>query len=541
MVQLAAADATIRWLVDYSVGSLPQEQGWVAIGELASKARVVDGALRILDDSPKESGAFRASWTPEAESEVVIEARVRVESVTARRGTGMWPVQDGVPAGLLISDGRQQEGLLLRPEKIATFHDRVVLFDARSEFHDYQIVIRDHDMSIAVDGVVKIRGEGAFGRPAQGGKAFVQFGSNSPGWMGDTYWKSIRLGVRRKSPAPAKPRLRITLSEPWEIPPSPGWNQPRNAGVPIPSPDPEIGVAAAEAKPGRPIPPTRPYLYDVGRGVLILSVAQGPDAIYEPYGVLRSNDAGRTWEPVKNAQFKTFAPQPHLRLPDGDILGVSRWNVKYQPGLYVGMSYRFDPAAESFTQFENVIHTPPDAGQVIAFDRDIFDWGRGEQMAAVYTRATGRWAAYLLKSRDAGATWTYFSTIGDGPEPSVVRFSATEMMAILRTLSFGPLLQTRSNDGGKTWTPVTPLEEGSVSPDMVYMSNGVLACSYGRPGSNLMFSTDRGKTWDHHLVISDAKGFNYTAIREVRPGRLLYVHDAPNLRALYVDVERIEP
>jgi photosystem II stability/assembly factor-like uncharacterized protein len=115
------------------------------------------------------------------------------------------------------------------------------------------------------------------------------------------------------------------------------------------------------------------------------------------------------------------------------------------------------------------------------------------------------------------------------------------MMAILRTLSFGPLLQTRSNDGGKTWTPVTPLEEGSVSPDMVYMSNGVLACSYGRPGSNLMFSTDRGKTWDHHLVISDAKGFNYTAIREVRPGRLLYVHDAPNLRALYVDVERIEP
>ena len=31
------------------------------------------------------------------------------------------------------------------------------------------------------------------------------------------------------------------------------------------------------------------------------------------------------------------------------------------------------------------------------------------------------------------------------------------------------------------------------------------------------------------------------SIREVRPGRLLYVHDAPRLQALYVDVERIAP
>ena len=36
----------------------------------------------------------------------------------------------------------------------------------------------------------------------------------------------------------------------------------------------------------------------------------------------------------------------------------------------------------------------------------------------------------------------------------------------------------------------------------------------------------------------DGKGWQ-TAIREVSPGRLLYIHDAPDLRALYVDVERI--
>ena len=63
------------------------------------------------------------------------------------------------------------------------------------------------------------------------------------------------------------------------------------------------------------------------------------------------------------------------------------------------------------------------------------------------------------------------------------------------------------------------------------------ACSYGRPGSNLMFSTDQGQTWIHHTVITDSGGFNYTALREISPGRLLYVHDAPKLKALYVDVK----
>ena len=158
-------------------------------------------------------------------------------------------------------------------------------------------------------------------------------------------------------------------------------------------------------------------------------------------------------------------------------------------------------------------------------------------MAVTYTRAKKDFAAYLLTSTDAGATWNHFSAIGAGPEPSVVRFSDTEMMAILRTLSFGPLLQTWSHDGGKTWSKLIAIEESSVAPDMVLMSNGVLACSYGRPGSNLMFSTDQGKTWTHHTVITDSGGFNYTAIREVSPGRLLYIHDAPKLRALYVDVE----
>ena len=36
----------------------------------------------------------------------------------------------------------------------------------------------------------------------------------------------------------------------------------------------------------------------------------------------------------------------------------------------------------------------------------------------------------------------------------------------------------------------------------------------------LMFSVDGGRTWRDHRVISDRASFNYTAIREIRPGRL---------------------
>jgi hypothetical protein len=69
------------------------------------------------------------------------------------------------------------------------------------------------------------------------------------------------------------------------------------------------------------------------------------------------------------------------------------------------------------------------------------------------------------------------------------------------------------------------------------MTGGVLACSYGRPGSNLMLSADGGRTWSGHQVITDQSGFNYTALTEVAPGRLLYLHDAPTLQAVYVDVD----
>ena len=158
-------------------------------------------------------------------------------------------------------------------------------------------------------------------------------------------------------------------------------------------------------------------------------------------------------------------------------------------------------------------------------------------LAVVGTSPDG---AHIVKTTDRGKTWQFLSKIGTRHEPGVAFLSDTEAVALLRQTSAAPLHQVRSHDGGKTWSEPRVLEEGSVDPDLVYMSNGVLAASYGRPGCNVMLSTDQGKTWDYHRVITDQSGFNYTTLREVSPGRLLYIHDAPPLTALYIDVEAIK-
>lgn len=509
-----AGDEGITWLLQFRGDAPPQEQGWTPIGGLAQSATVGNGVLRITDDSAEEEGCFRAPWKPDPARETIVEARVRVVSVKAfKGGTSIWPWRDGTPVGLLVSDGRRQGGLSLCPEKIATFLDRFALMDTTRAFHTYRLVIRGEDMSVWVDDELKIRGEGAFYKAADTPEAFVQFGSNSKAWTGEAFWQSVRLGIRKVEAPPRRERLRITISEPWDIPPAPGTRH------------------------------TRPYLYNVGGGILLMSVAQGPDAYYEPYGILKSTDEGKTWTPVTGLQQKMFAPLPMIRLAGGDILGVSRWVVKYarEPGIYVGMGCRFDPNAERFALFENRILAPKDMGDIIVFDRHLFDIGGGVLLASVYGRPqTGGRRAFLMKSEDEGQTWTHFSTVGEGAEPSYARLSETEMTAILRDSGCRPFWQTWSHDGGRTWEPFVRLEEGSVDADLEPMSNGVLACSYGRPGSCLMFSTDGGRTWGHHRVITDEKGFNYTSIREVRPGRLLYVHDAPRLRACTVDVERVE-
>lgn len=160
----------------------------------------------------------------------------------------------------------------------------------------------------------------------------------------------------------------------------------------------------------------------------------------------------------------------------------------------------------------------------------------------------------LLRSTDAGRTWAQYSTVAaiepsenppswwgtEGPnEAAIVRTKDNRLLTIFRTGGSGANLgQTRSADGGKTWTRPEPSGIKGVAPRLRLLSNGVLALSTGRPAPvSLMFSLDgNGQKWSHATEIFGGKEAfekgkpktttHYADFVEVEPGKILIVYDS---------------
>jgi acetyl esterase len=255
---------------------------------------------------------------------------------------------------------------------------------------------------------------------------------------------------------------------------------------------------------------------------------------------------------VQGQDVTEFAALSMLKLRDGSVLGMSRWTWRGANDAHVGRAVKWDAGLEKFNMIDSPIAIPKDytgTTVTITCERRLFENEDGSLFMSGYTRTgpntpegqrVGRRYSHLVRSTDGGNSWNHFSVVGPGGEPAVVQTAPGQYTAILRTGGFKPFDQTFSRDGGKTWSKPKPLEVGSVCADIVKLSNGLLACSYGRPAGCLMFSDDAGRTWSSHHVITDKTGFNYSGIVEVSPNRLLYVHDAGGLQALYVDVEKVE-
>lgn len=519
----------ITWLVEYEAKQTPSEPTWSTIGEPV--ATIVDDGLHLKDDSQSGDGCFRAAWKPASDQEIVVDATLKVGQTTGvftktKPGSiSVWPWRDGAPVALLVSDGQHQDGLVFYAGRVTTFTDRSIILDAAQEFHTYRLVIRGTDMSVAVDGKLLVRGQGAFQRPAPTAEPFIQFGSNAKTPTGDAVWKSVRLGVRKPSLPASELPVKVTLSEPWLI----------------------VHPTLKGHK------PTRPYVYNIGGGRLLMSLAEGPDAIHEPYGLMMSTDEGRTWSVVQDLDQTPYAPLPMARMKDGSVVGPSRWTWVQPDKSLLGRTVRWGKDLAEFEMVESRLTLPPEYSSErvpLTCERQLFEQDDGSLLMAAYSKTgpstpeglrCGRRYSHLLRSTDRGQTWAHYTVMGPGGEPAVAKTGAATMTALLRTGPFLPLVQVFSEDHGRTWSPPVLLEEGSVCPDLVMMTGGLLASSYGRPANMLMFSPDGGKNWTSHHLITDRTGFNYSGIVEVRPGRLLYVHDAGGLQALYVDVEQSAP
>jgi hypothetical protein len=105
-----------------------------------------------------------------------------------------------------------------------------------------------------------------------------------------------------------------------------------------------------------------------------------------------------------------------------------------------------------------------------------------------------------------------------------------------------PLYCSRSSDGGKHWTPPEQIADRGVSPNLVTMSNGIIVCTYSRPGNWLIFSDDDGKSWKGAFQFGTTGATNF--IIETEPGIIQVYHETKEnnsevLRGTFFNVEKI--
>jgi len=106
----------------------------------------------------------------------------------------------------------------------------------------------------------------------------------------------------------------------------------------------------------------------------------------------------------------------------------------------------------------------------------------------IYSRIPYTWDAKLQPKGSAfgGFTEPTFETLQDGSYYCVMRTTDLEN---------GPLYAARSTDEGKTWSTPQAIAPAGVLPRLLQLENGILVLSSGRPGVQLRFSSNQGKTW----------------------------------------------
>jgi hypothetical protein len=127
--------------------------------------------------------------------------------------------------------------------------------------------------------------------------------------------------------------------------------------------------------------------------------------------------------------------------------------------------------------------------------------------------ADPRSGVFFYRSTDNGYSWKIQGRIPYNPnttgDPEVAkRMGYTEpgfevmadgtFICILRTTDgagIGPMFASFSEDLGKTWTVPKILSNTGVLPRVLQLDNGITVLSSGRPGVQLRFSIDKGRTW----------------------------------------------
>ncbi|MFI7638012.1 exo-alpha-sialidase [Nonomuraea sp. NPDC049400] len=262
-----------------------------------------------------------------------------------------------------------------------------------------------------------------------------------------------------------------------------------------------------------------------------------------------SDDGGLTFGPASRTPLRE-AP---IELLDGRYFATEYYLRRTGPHTArLGvLTSRSPDDQESWERSEPTLFTPGDLLPGGAAHGVPIQLADGTILITVYARYrdTGTYQAEVYASHDGARTFERRGVIAGPSKEFVYNEAAVEqtmdgsLLAVLRRDggTFSTLHQSRSTDGGRTWSPAGELRFGGqdcvvrgVAPRLLLTPGGVLVLSAGRPDNWLAVSPDgRGDEWLWPQVtyhnrdgIWDTHGSSgYTGIAAVGAHKLIQVFD----------------
>ena len=175
-------------------------------------------------------------------------------------------------------------------------------------------------------------------------------------------------------------------------------------------------------------------------------------------GLIRSGDAGRSWDPVSllgDADFHVLEAQGQHVYGAGSDFGTraeqllvsddggKQWDERTLPGSLLALAIRPGNPGEVVASGEAQLYASPDGGskwRPVAGEPGLLAWPAQDRLFALGFDGT------LRRSADAGRSWEAAGSLGGEP----AAFEAAAPGELYAALHDGTI--KRSGDGGKTWS-----------------------------------------------------------------------------------------
>lgn len=234
--------------------------------------------------------------------------------------------------------------------------------------------------------------------------------------------------------------------------------------------------------------------------------------------VSHSDDGGKTF--LDNERRQKVTATNMTRMADGSLIAIDfipEWTDAGHKSVTI-ISRVSGDGGRSWSERPGIF-TPPSGKTLGAMNRGlrVHRGARvltdGTLVVPAYTRYVGddRGSSIFLQSSDGGITWTQRSAVPSTVGTNELGWSPTadgRWFAALRTESApNSLLQSFSDDEGRTWSPATALlgPDGKqfvgINPQPLLQPNGIMVMASGRPDSVALVSADgTARKWDEQLL-----------------------------------------